>query len=141
MITVLGRGLLAIMLVSVNFGLHAQTLDQQEKCATLARKAFNEEEASFAAVLKSGLVPNYYQGHYNRKLDKCFMVVNRFTSYEGKRRKTACLSDAIEKRLYAYYQEIEGKKEPDCTLYPSSTKVTYCKARVDFDEFVAGYME
>jgi hypothetical protein len=50
MITMLRRGLWTVMLVSVNFGLHAQTLDQQEKCASLARKAFNEEEASFAAA-------------------------------------------------------------------------------------------
>ena len=148
MITVLGRGLWTVMLVSVNFGLHAQTLDLQERCASLARKAFNEDEASIAAAIsKSGspkidLPPNSYQGHYNSKLDRCFMLVSRTwtTSSRGKNGRTIYLVDAIEGRTYAYYQEPEEEK-PSCTLYPPFTKVTYCETSAEFNEFVAGYME
>ena len=140
MITVLMRGLLAVMLASVNFGLHAQTLDQQERCASLALKTFNEEEASFVALKRSDLPPNFYDGHYNSKLDKCFLLVNRFTSYEGKYRHTIYLQDAIEKRTYAYYQKIEGLEKPGACWLPR-TNMNYCNTREEFDEFVARYME
>ena len=164
MITVLGRGLWTVMLVSVNFGLHAQTLDLQERCASLARKAFNEDEArsaealakipdeelsaaAIATVSKSGgpkteVLSSNYQGHYNPKLDRCFMLVSRTwtTSSRGKNGRTTYLVDAIGGRTYAYYQEPEEEK-PSCTLYPSFTKVTYCETSAEFNEFVAGYME
>ena len=150
MITVLGRGLWTVMLVSVNFGLHAQTLDLQERCASLAREAFNEDEArsaeAISAISKSGLkidvLSSNYQGHYNPKLDRCFMLVSRTwtTSSRGKNGRTTYLVDAIEGRTYAYYQEPEEEK-PSCTLYPPFTKVTYCETSAEFNEFVAGYME
>ena len=150
MITVLGRGLWTVMLVSVNFGLHAQTLDLQERCASLAREAFNEDEArsaeAISAISKSGLkidvLSSNYQGHYNPKLDRCFMLVSRTwtTSSRGKNGRTTYLVDAIGGRTYAYYQEPEEEK-PSCTLYPSFTKVTYCETSAEFNEFVAGYME
>ena len=107
--------------------------------------AFRSAEA-ISAISKSGLkidvLSSNYQGHYNPKLDRCFMLVSRTwtTSSRGKNGRTTYLVDAIGGRTYAYYQEPEEEK-PSCTLYPSFTKVTYCETSAEFNEFVAGYME
>ena len=146
MITVLGRGLWAVMLVSVNFGLHAQTLDQQEKCVSLARKAFNEDEAKNKAFLsyhpEIDVLSSNYQGHYNPKLDRCLMLVTRtWTRCSNCRTgETSYLFDVIEGRRYAYYEN-EGDEKPFCRLNPSSMKATPCNTSAEFREFVAGYME
>src|SRR5262249_44527238 len=86
---------------------HGQTLDQQERCAQQARRAFQEIQAETRTVDKkwgSQELSSDYQSHYNTKIGKCLMLVESTSSLSwGETSTAAYLIDAYERRQYAYY--------------------------------------
>ena len=89
-----------------------------------------------------------YQSHYNVKLGKCLMLVERRDMLGSQSTTTAYVMDANERRLYAVFvwMSREGKKYWDvppltCELSPSLREKRFCKTREEFDEFAGAYME
>ena len=149
------RRALAITLIAIAYGsiARAQSLDQQERCAQQAKRAYAETEAEFEAynraqTQKTVRFSGDYQSHYNVKLGKCLMLVETYDMIDSQSITTAYVRDANEHRQYANYLWIskEGKKywevQPmGCELTPSLREKRFCKTREEFDEFVAPYME
>ena len=151
-----------ILAVFVTMGLVAcgtiarsQSLDVQERCASQARKAFQElEEVNRAEYSQSTLIRkgvSDYQSHYNTKLDRCLMLIHRrsfvpLSANLSDQQRQSVLVDANERRYYAIYVEtqlaVESKPRVDvCELVPGMRLKTVCKTRDEFDAFVATYIE
>jgi hypothetical protein len=149
------RRALAIIPIAIAFGsiARAQSLDQQERCAQQAKRAYAETDAEFeaynrAATQKTVRFSGVYQSHYNVKLGKCLMLVETRDMIGSQSITTAYVTDANERRQYATYFWIsrEGKKywevpPMSCELTPSLREKSFCKTREEFDEFAAPYME
>jgi hypothetical protein len=131
---------------------HAQTLDQQERCAMEAKRSFQEIEAKDLAQGKAvgvSQIESNYQSHYNTKMGKCLMLVEKSSMLgAGNSSTTAHLIDANEQRPYATYVWISRKDKKywdvppaACELDPSMREKRTCKTREEFDAFVAGYLE
>jgi hypothetical protein len=149
------RRALAIILIAIAFGSigRAQSLDQQERCAQQARRAYTELDAQNSAEtqkmgLKTVNISGDYQSHYNVKLGKCLMLVERSDMLGSQSITTAYVMDANERRQYATYvwMSREGKKYWEvppmaCELAPRLGEKRICKTRDEFDEFAAPYME
>ena len=132
---------------------HAQTLDQQERCATQAKRSFQDIAARDLAEQKqlggmSRRISADYQSHYNTKIGKCLMLVETTDMLGGENSTTAYLIDANECRPYATYVWISRKDKKywevpptACELAPSLREKRDCKTREEFDAFVAEYLE
>lgn len=140
------------LLVSAHV-VNAQSLDQQERCAQQAKRAYAELDAQNRSEMqKMGIGMNRlssdYQSHYNVKLGKCLMLVETVDMLGSQSTTTAYVMDANERRQYATFMWIsrEGKKYWEippsmCELTPNLREKRFCKTREEFDEFVAPYME
>jgi len=90
---------------------HSQPLNLQERCASLARKTFddfeNEAKANQTNLLGEIISAADYQTHYNTKLKKCMMLIARSEVFSGVGTafKEWFLVDAIERRYFATYAE------------------------------------
>jgi hypothetical protein len=134
---------------------HSQSLDVQERCASQARKAFQEQEdenrarSNQSTLIQKGV--SNYQSHYHTKLDRCLMLIDRrsfvpLSTNLSDQQRQSVLVDANERRHYAIYIEtqlaVETKPRIDlCELVPGMRLKTVCKTREEFDAFVATYME
>jgi hypothetical protein len=133
----------------------SQSLDIQERCASEARKAFQElEDENKAKYNQSTLIDkggSDYQSHYNTKLDRCLMLVNRrsvlpLSENLSDQQRQSFLVDANERRYYATYVEtqlaVETKPKIDtCELTPGIRRKIPCTTREEFDAFAATYLE
>jgi hypothetical protein len=149
------RRALAITLIAIAFGsiARAQSLDQQERCAQQAKRAYAELDAQNGAEtqkigLKTVHISGDYQSHYNVKLGKCLMLVERSDMLGAQSITTTYVMDANERRQYATYvwMSRDGKKYWEvppmaCELTPSLRERRFCKTREEFDEFAAPYTE
>jgi hypothetical protein len=149
------RRALTIILIAIASGsiARAQSLDQQERCAQQAKRAYAETEAEFEAynraqTQKTVRYSGDYQSHYNIKLGKCLMLVETRDMIGSQSITTAYVRDANERRQYATYvwMSREGKKYWEvppmaCELTPGLREKRFCKTREEFDEFAAPYME
>ena len=142
------RRALAIILIAIAFGsiARAQSLDQQERCAQQAKRAYAElETQNGAETQKTVRLSGDYQSHYNVKLGKCLMLVERRDMLNDSRfTTTAYVIDANERRQYATYvwMSREGKKYWEvppmaCELTPSLREKRFCKTHEKFGEFAA----
>jgi hypothetical protein len=133
----------------------SQSLDVQERCASEARKAFQElEDENKAKYNPSTLIHegvSDYQSHYNAKLDRCLMLINRrsvlpLSTNLSDQQRQSVLIDANERRYYANYIETQLAAETKpklemCELMPGMRRKTVCTAREEFDAFAATYLE
>ncbi|MFL6796280.1 MAG: hypothetical protein ACJ8F3_02590 [Xanthobacteraceae bacterium] len=141
----------AIAFIACSTFVYAQSLDQQERCAQQASRAFQQIDTEAKATNKRmGFSPvsNDYQSHYNTKIGKCLILVETATMLGDQLNTSANLMDAIERRYYASYLWISRKDNKNgqvlpsiCELIPSVRAKKLCTSREEFDEFVAGYME
>ena len=133
----------------------AQSLGIQEQCASQARKAFLElEDENKARHNQSTSIhdgASDYQSHYNRKLDRCLILISRrsvlplATDLSDQQRQSV-LVDANERRYYANYVETQLATETKpkietCELMPGMRHKTVCATRAEFDAFAASYLE
>jgi hypothetical protein len=143
--------LVVLIVVSCATLARSQSLDFQATCATQARKAFQEWEKDQNDPNNKSfrLISGDYQSHYNTKLKKCLILIEATHSSGNKQFSTvALLSDAYERRMYAYYQWISKENKfywevppISCELTPSLRNKRFCTTREEFDAFVADYME
>ncbi len=146
--------LAVVALIASAIPARPQTLEEQERCAGQAHKAFQEwENESKKAPLANFLAPisQDYESHYNTKLKKCLILIeNSFghTSGQGNITTGATLMDAYERHVYASYIWISSPTKKywevppaSCELFPVLQGKKICADRDEFDAFVAGYME
>jgi len=131
---------IAIIIAASATMAHGQSLQEQETCAQQAKAAFQE--------YKGGAAPpgvSDYQSHYNKTLNKCFVLINQKSELNGQPVMVTDLYDAVERRWLASYTQLtkEGKEYLlNCELKPTSQeKETICKSKQEFDAFVSKYME
>jgi hypothetical protein len=140
-----------LMMVGVRTA-NAQSLDQQERCASQAKRSFQERQASDLAEQKQvggNRISADYQSHYDTKIGKCLMLVETNDMISGGTSSiTAYLIDANERRPYASYVWMSRKDKKywevppvACELSPSLRDKRDCKTREEFDAFVAKYMD
>ena len=151
---------IATILLTMSFVLQgaiaqSQSLTVQEQCASQARKTFQELETESRAQYDPSTSVSRgisdYQNHYNAKLDKCLMLINRrspvpLSENLSDQQRQSILIDANERRRYASYVETQLAAEPNpkldkCELVPAMRLKTVCKSREEFEAFVAPYME
>jgi hypothetical protein len=89
-----------------------------------------------------------HQSHYNTKIKKCLMLLEKQYSSGNRLLTSIFLFDAFERRQYATWMwgSQEGKKYWEvlpmaCELAASYQQKKFCTTREEFDSFVAGYME
>lgn len=132
---------------------HAQSLDQQARCAQQAARAFAELDAENRADMQKmgtgrSRISGDYQSHYNVKLGKCLMFVETTDMLGAQFVTSAYVRDAYERRQYATYvwMSSDVKKYWEvppiaCEIRPSLHDKRLCKTREEFDELAAPYME
>ena len=127
-----------------------ESLQLQEKCAEQAKKVFRT--LGYKELKDTQQSPNTdtYQSHYNAKLGKCFMAIERvdMTTTPGKQFINRMLLDAFEQREYAEYTWISRNDKKDwevppmiCKLIESSSSEQVCKTEGEYKAFVAKYVE
>jgi hypothetical protein len=148
----LSGGIATIVLASGLMAL-AQTpsLQEQSMCAKQAKIAFEEDnraDEKNRLQLKTEPVSSDYQSHYNPKLNKCFVLIERTVQMNGEFNNDAQLSDAFERRIFATYgwTSKKGKEYWEvpptiCELTPASKESINCSSKEEFDDFVAKYLE
>src|SRR5262249_51184362 len=104
-----------------------QLLQEQATCAQQAKAAFQD--------YKEGAPPGFsdYQGHYNKELNKCFILINQKSELNGQPVMAIELHDAVERRWLASYTQLTKERKEyllNCELKPTSQeKETICKSK------------
>jgi hypothetical protein len=143
------RAIMGLAVLGISCNAIAQPLSSQAICATQAKKAFEEWHAdNNKSQYGSKLISSDYSSHYNTKLGKCLMLIEGTFNFGNQVSNSKLLTDAFERRVYAYYDWIskEGKKywevgPASCELTPSLRETKVCNFEEEFKNFVAGYME
>ena len=92
----------------------------QDKCKKSSEELFNREWKN--------IEHSSYQNHYNKKLNKCFIVVKHFDANE------VYLYDVNENNIYGGFQKYENSTK----CYVLEKK---CNSEEEWDKLVKPYME
>ena len=116
-----------------------QSPQEQPTCAQQAEAAFQEYRRGAPRGSSD------YQSHYNKTLNKCFILVKQMSEVNKHPLMATELYDAIERSVLASYIQLtkEGKEYLlNCELKPTlQEKEAICKSKLEFDAFVSKYME
>ena len=119
-------GIALIVAASVTMAL-GQSLQERATCAQQAKAAFQE--------YKGGAPPGTsdYQSHYNKALNKCFILIKQMSELNGQPIMATELYDVIERRVLASYIQLtkEGTEYlRNCELTPTlQEKETICASK------------
>jgi hypothetical protein len=127
------------LVIAASATMAGQSQQEQATCAQQAKAAFQD--------YKEGAPPGSsdYQSHYNKELNKCFILINQKSELNGQPIMATELYDAVERRWLASYTQLTKERKEyllNCELKPTSReKETICKSKQEFDAFVSKYME
>jgi hypothetical protein len=116
-------------------------IELQEKCARQAREEFKSEgfESEKGAEFSS---------HFNRRMGKCFVLIQNSTITRNIPATSKTLLDAYEGRVYAEYvwSNSQGKKYWEvapmiCDVVAPSGEKQVCHSDDEFEESIKIYME
>jgi hypothetical protein len=119
------------------------SLEQQEKCAVQAERAF--KAAGYTPTDHAG-----YENHYNKALNKCFVVMQSLDirSTPGSIFTSKTLGDAFEGKEYGAFALQRKKGEQDrqgdlvqCYVTQISGEEKQCNSRGEFDTLADAYMK
>lgn len=85
------------------------TLALQEKCSNAAKEFFVSRYKAMENTRELGHCLSSYQCHYNRKLDKCFILVSGSCAKKDESSQSADLTDVFEDKPCAYYTGVFSK--------------------------------
>ncbi len=113
----------------------------QEKCGKLSRAMFKEEFGSGIVYQDGKKITSDFTNHYNKKLNKCFVLVNltiHINNEENKieKNRLRTLLDVNELKEYGAVIIFNNGELDSCRV---SDKV--CKSEQEWDSFVKPYME
>ena len=118
----------------------ARSLKEQEICAKQAEIAYQTYNNA-GSVPGSKVESSWHQSHYNKKLNKCVILVDQMYQHNGETSTTAQLFDAFERRVLAKYTLNLDSHFMDCKLTPTLDQRESCSSKNAFDAFVEKYME
>src|SRR5215469_15797800 len=127
--------LLPIIVITSNAS--ARSLKEQEICAKQAEIAYQTYNNA-GSVPGSKVESSWHQSHYNKKLNKCLILVDQMYQHNG---ETSTLFDAFERRVLAKYTLNLENNSLDCKLTPTLDQRENCSSKNAFDAFVEKYME
>jgi len=130
--------LLPIIVITSNAS--ARSLKEQEICAKQAEIAYQTYNNA-GSVPGSKVESSWHQSHYNKKLNKCLILVDQMYQHNGETSTTAQLFDAFERRVLAKYTLNLENNSLDCKLTPTLDQRENCSSKNEFDAFVEKYME
>ena len=87
-----------LIIITVSLANAQSTLALQEKCSKAAKEVFASQYQSPKDTCHSS-----YQSHYNRKSDKCFILVYSTCVKKEEEWQSVDLADVFEEKTYAYY--------------------------------------
>ena len=118
----------------------AKSPQEQALCAKHAETAYQAYNNA-GSVLGFKVESSWHQSHYNKKLNKCLILVDQMYQYNGETSITAQLLDAFERRVFAKYTLNLNNNFKNCELTPTLGKREKCSSKNEFDAFVDKYME
>ena len=113
------------------------TLALQEKCAEGAKKIFREEYGD--GISKSELMYGGFTTHYNKKFDKCFILLKLFYLSKDKDHTgfyTISLIDVFEGKDYGSFSSGLGSGLPGGKVGDK-----FCRSEAEFEALIKPYME
>jgi len=112
--------------------------DLQESCSKHAQIFFD-----YFVTDPQAKQTDEFSSHFNRKLNKCFVLVKHGIIDVKKDIYTENLYDAIEKKPYGSlaWKSQDSKKYWEVKPLICEMRDQYCKSRAEFDAFVRSYME
>jgi hypothetical protein len=128
-----------LFIIAIASNASAKSLQEQALCAKQA-------EIAYQAYNNAGSVPGFkvesswHQSHYNKKLNRCLLLVDRMYQNNGETSIAAQLLDAFERYVFAKYTFNLKNNFLDCVLTPTLDKREKCSSNA-FDAFVEKYME
>src|SRR5262245_42037575 len=122
----------------------AQSMQEQAQCAAQARVAANQENSKWEQT-SSGMqtISFDHESHFNKKLNKCFIVTRRTFNVASILHWNTNLYDAFdERRDYALFMGSDRNPHKPilCQLLPTNGQITNCNSEEEFNAFVAPYM-
>lgn len=125
---------------------YKELIEAQGICSSKAEEYFKNHY--FAESEKS----NHYTSYFNRKLEKCFVLVNQNTWGRKVNYHTIDLIEVFEDRVYGRFRETSGENEPpdkNKSLAPALPQECWaqdkdepCKDIREFiDKYVSSYMK
>jgi hypothetical protein len=116
----------------------------QERCSKRAAERFKEDSGYFAQSDKDTKYRTTYINHYNRKLNKCFVLFATFGVPMGKKdiqefgtSSDKSLWDINENKQYGDF--FKFRASPDPIICEVSDKL--CHSEAEWDSLVKTYME
>jgi len=108
----------------------------QEKCEKWCKEYFNKENGSGTINDKEQSESISYQSHYNKKTNKCFIILNEhgFKKSNKTSYKMKSLFNMNEKKKYGFFYNIG--KSTICNVLENK-----CKSEQEWDFLVKSYME
>ena len=108
----------------------------QEQCGKRCEEYFNKENGNGTINDKEQLGSIFYQNHYNKKLNKCFILLNEkgIKKNNEKSYKMKTLLDMNEKKKYGFFYNFE-------MLTFCDVLEKKCKSEEEWDALVKPYME
>ena len=105
--------------------------DLQEKCGKLCKEIFNKDYNGGEVLISGVIKVTYsYENHYNKKLNKCFMLLDE----RNRMGNVKTLMDVNENKDYGSIRVNEGKIMSCYVLNKT------CKPTEHWDELVKPYM-
>lgn len=122
-----------VLLSNVNGGSVKEEYELQERCAKSAADCFKRWYG------KEDLL-NHYSNHYNKKLNKCFILIISTTLPKNKPDRPSIsklLYDVNEQKEYAsFFMFTDSKQIMDCTVLGKP-----CSSETEWDTLIKPYME
>jgi len=103
-----------------------EVYDLQVRCGQQCDEYFKKEYGDGNIKERNGLWA--HENHYNKKLNKCFILLDQFTGSKEK-----MLTEINENKIYGYYN---GKSTTFCSMLEKK-----CKSEKEWDSLVKPYIE
>jgi hypothetical protein len=113
----------------------------QEWCGTHAAEVSKRENGNGISQGRDGTITSNYAHHYNRKLNKCFILfTSTFTPRDSKKLSASTdksLRDINENKTYGSFLKFENDTKPfQCEFLDK-----YCSSEDEWDGLAKPYME
>jgi hypothetical protein len=141
--------LIALFLASnVYAGSTKENYELQERCGQMAKAYFNAAHDRKVETMEDGYIRMYgFSNHYNRKLNKCFILETMMTLPNGIEIRS--LQDVNENKIYGTLARISKKDTPHISeIVHRSDGVPacivsglFCHSEAEWEMLIRQYME
>ena len=108
----------------------------QEQCGKQSQKFFQNEYGTGTISNEGGYSNSTYECHYNKKMNKCFILIstNGVVNYKNESYQSKSLSDVNENKKLGYF--VKTKTSILCVFLGKK-----CKSESEWDSLVKHYTE